>query len=147
MNYVVKILTPASDEAVEAALWYDAQCPGMGAQFLEEVDAAARKLALNPEIHSVRFADVRRAPLRRFKFYGLYCLIRERESGSFQFFTGGVIRAGCGRGGNTVGEGETANTKGVGSRLEHFHQICSGELALHEQRSFWFLASFRLNYK
>jgi toxin ParE1/3/4 len=88
MNYVVKILTPASDEAVEAALWYDAQCPGMGAQFLEEVDAAARKLALNPEIHSVRFADVRRAPLRRFKFYGLYYLIREREIRVISVFHG-----------------------------------------------------------
>ena len=30
-------------------------------------------------MHRVRFADVRRAPIRRFKFYGLYYLVREHE--------------------------------------------------------------------
>jgi toxin ParE1/3/4 len=88
MNYAVKILTPASNDAIEAALWYEAQCPGMGAQFLEEVNAAAGKLASNPEIHSVRFEDVRRAPLRRFKFYGLYYFIREKEIWVISVFHG-----------------------------------------------------------
>ena len=38
MNFAVKTLTPADADAVEAALWYDAQVPGLGADFLEEVD-------------------------------------------------------------------------------------------------------------
>jgi hypothetical protein len=71
MNYAVKILTPADTDAVEAALWYDAQVPGLGDAFLEEVNMAARLLAHHPEIHSIRFVDVRRAPVHRFKFYGL----------------------------------------------------------------------------
>ena len=79
MNYAVKILRPADTDTVEAALWYEAQSPGLGAELLEEVNAAANGLADNPEIHRIRFADVRRAPVKRFKFYGLYYLIRGEE--------------------------------------------------------------------
>ena len=79
MSYAVKILTPADIDTVEAALWYDAQAPGLGAEFMEEVNSAAQRLSDNPEIHRIRFADVRRAPVDRFKFYGLYYLIRLEE--------------------------------------------------------------------
>jgi len=79
MNYAVKILTPADADTVEAALWYDAQLPGLGAEFMTEVNAAAQRLINSPEIHRVRLADVRRAPVKRFKFYGLFYLIRDDE--------------------------------------------------------------------
>jgi toxin ParE1/3/4 len=79
MSYAIRILKPAEADAVEAALWYDTQVSGLGAQFLEEVNDTAQRLTLNPQIHSVRFADVRRAPVPRFKFYGLYYLIRGEE--------------------------------------------------------------------
>ena len=79
MNYAVKILTPAEGDAVEAALWYDAQASGLGVEFMAEVNAAAERPARNPEIYSIRFADVRRAPVHRFKFYGLFYLIRNTE--------------------------------------------------------------------
>ena len=79
MSYAVKILTPADADTVEAALWYDAQLPGLGAEFMTEVDATAQHLTDFPEIHRVRFSDVRRAPVKRFKFYGLYYLIQNDE--------------------------------------------------------------------
>jgi plasmid stabilization system protein ParE len=79
MSYALRILTPADADAVEAALWYDAEAPGLGAEFLEEVNLAAKRLAHNPEIHRIRFADVRRAPVHRFKFYGLYYLVQAGE--------------------------------------------------------------------
>ena len=79
MNYAVKILTPADADTMEAALWYDAQLPGLGVEFMAEVNTAAQCLINSPEIHRVRFADVRRAPVKRFKFYGLYYLIRDDE--------------------------------------------------------------------
>jgi plasmid stabilization system protein ParE len=79
MNYAVKILTPADADTVEAALWYDAQLPGLGAEFMAEVNTAAQRLTDSPEIHRVRFAEVRRAPVKRFKFYGLYYLIQNDE--------------------------------------------------------------------
>ncbi len=40
MSYAIKILGPADTDAVEAALWYDAQSPGLGAEFMAEVNAA-----------------------------------------------------------------------------------------------------------
>ena len=61
MNYAVKILTPADADTVEAALWYDAQLPGLVAEFMTEVNAAAQRLTGFAEIHRIRFADVRRA--------------------------------------------------------------------------------------
>ena len=72
MSYALKILTPADDDAVQAALWYEAQLAGLGTEMLTEVNAAAQALAENPELHRIRFADVRRAPVKRFKFYGVY---------------------------------------------------------------------------
>lgn len=79
MSYSVRILTLAESDAVQAALWYDAQLPGLGLEFLEEVRAAAERLRINPEIHRVRFADVRRMQVERFKYYGLYYLLRDAE--------------------------------------------------------------------
>ncbi len=79
MSYGIKILTPADADAVEAALWYDAQFAGLGAEFLEEVNSTVQRLALNPESHRIRFADVRRIQMHRFKYYGLYYLIQGEE--------------------------------------------------------------------
>jgi plasmid stabilization system protein ParE len=79
MNYVVKTLTSAETDTVEAALWYDAQLPGLGAEFLEETNKAVARLATAPEIHRIRFADVRRAPIHGFKYYGLFYLVQDAE--------------------------------------------------------------------
>ena len=79
MSYTVRILTPADADVVEAALWYEAEAAGLGTEFMEAVNRAAQQLAHHPEIHRIRFADVRRAPVDRFKFYGLYYLIQAGE--------------------------------------------------------------------
>ena len=79
MSYAVKILPPADSDSIEAALWYDDQLPGLGEEFLNEVNSVAEKLKENPELYSIRFADIRRAPLQRFKSYGLYYLIQGSE--------------------------------------------------------------------
>jgi len=55
VNFGVKILTPADTDAVEAAIWYESQVPGLGAEFMEEVNAAAQRLASYPEIHHICF--------------------------------------------------------------------------------------------
>ncbi len=79
MIYAVKILTPADTDVVQAALWYEARLPGLGTEFMAEVNVAAQRLTKNPEIHRVRFADVRRAPVKRFKFHGIYYVIQSGE--------------------------------------------------------------------
>ena len=64
MKFAVKKLRPAEEDALEAALWYDEREPGLGDDFLDEVDAAVRRLEQDALIHSLRFSDVRRAPVR-----------------------------------------------------------------------------------
>jgi plasmid stabilization system protein ParE len=68
--------TPAAQaEAAEAQAWYEAQAPGLGRQFRDELAAAVQRLASTPELCPVVFRDVRRARLRRFP-YGLFFCIR-----------------------------------------------------------------------
>lgn len=65
-------LTPAVADIVAAAEWYDDQQPGLGDDFVEEVNAVISALPQNPLAHSVRFADVRCVRLKRFKPYGIF---------------------------------------------------------------------------
>lgn len=79
MSFVIRKLRVAEDDAVNSAAWYDERERGLGDDFLDEVDAAVQTLAEEALFYRVRFADVRRAPVRRFKFYGIYYLVREQE--------------------------------------------------------------------
>jgi plasmid stabilization system protein ParE len=51
--------------------------PGLGAQFVAEVDSAVRLAATHPERFPLKHADIRRAPVRRFP----YALFYRVESG------------------------------------------------------------------
>src|SRR5437762_5681048 len=63
MSFVVKKLPPAEQDALEAAIWYEERQPGLGEEFLSEIDRAVRALGETALLHRVRFADVRRAPV------------------------------------------------------------------------------------
>jgi plasmid stabilization system protein ParE len=79
MNFVVKTRSLAEDDAAEAALWYEAQSPGLGGVFLDEAEAAMASLERNALLYAVRFAEVRCLRLRRFPDYGVYYVIRGSE--------------------------------------------------------------------
>ena len=79
MSFRVKNLPPAEQDALEAAIWYEGRQPGLGDEFLTEVDRAVRTLGETALLHRLRFADVRRAPVHRFKFYGVYYIMHEQE--------------------------------------------------------------------
>ena len=79
MSFVVKKLRPAEHDALEAAVWYDEQVAGLGDEFLDEVEVAVQALSRDAMIHRVRFADVRRASVRRFRFYGVYYVVQGPE--------------------------------------------------------------------
>jgi plasmid stabilization system protein ParE len=79
MNFAVKKLPPAEEDAFAAAAWYDEREAGLGDDFLDEVEAAVRALSCDALVYRVRFGDVRRAPVRRFKFYGIYYCVQENE--------------------------------------------------------------------
>lgn len=79
MSFAVRKLPLVEQDALEAAIWYDERQPGLGDEFLNEVDRAVEALSESPLLHRIRFADVRRAPVHRFKFYGIYYTVHERE--------------------------------------------------------------------
>jgi len=88
VSFVVRRLPLAEQDALDGAIWYEERQTGLGEDFLDEVDRAVRTLAdaaLHPRI---RFADVRRAPLHRFKFYGIYYIVRDDEVWILSIFHG-----------------------------------------------------------
>ena len=82
MSFVVKKLPPAEQDALEAAIWYEERQPGLGDEFLTEVDHAVRALGERALLHRVRFADVRRSPLH------LYYVVHEQEVWILAIFHG-----------------------------------------------------------
>ena len=88
MSFVVKKLPLAEQDALEAAIWYEERQAGLGEQFLREIDRTVRALSDSALLHRVRFADVRRAPIHRFRFYGIYCVVREEEVWILAIFHG-----------------------------------------------------------
>jgi toxin ParE1/3/4 len=61
-----------------AALRYDAQRPGLGAQFVAEVDSAVRLAAAHPERFPIKHAGVRSVPVRRFPYAVFYRIEPDR---------------------------------------------------------------------
>ena len=67
----------ASSELLEAALWYEEQRHGLGAEFLAAVDAALEFIARfakagEPVPEVPEEIQARRVPVRRFPFYVIY---------------------------------------------------------------------------
>src|SRR5260221_1540333 len=58
----------AKSEFENAAVWYDEQRPGLGEEFIHEVEQAIAKAAAAPQSHPVAFGDIRRTVARRFPF-------------------------------------------------------------------------------
>jgi plasmid stabilization system protein ParE len=85
---VVRKLPLAEQDALEAAIWYEQRQPGLGEEFLDEVDRAVRTLSESALHYRIRFADVRRTPIQRFKFYGIYYVTRDEEVWILAIFHG-----------------------------------------------------------
>ncbi len=79
-------LPPAVADIVAAAEWYDDQQPGLGDDFVKEVNAVISALPRNPLGHSVRFSDVRCVRLKRFKPCGIYYFLWHEEVIIFAVF-------------------------------------------------------------
>ena len=79
MSFVIRKLRLAEEDALEAAIWYEARQAGLGGEFLDEIDRAVRALGESALHNRIRFADVRRAPVARFRFYGVYYTIHEND--------------------------------------------------------------------
>jgi plasmid stabilization system protein ParE len=64
----VNIQPRAEAEADDAAAWYEAEQPGLGIEFLLELDAAIERAADNPLAYAPVFFEARRVLTRRFPF-------------------------------------------------------------------------------
>lgn len=71
----VQFLSPAEREMWDAFDWYERQSPGLGADFLAELDQAAGRIRRYPESCPAKDA-IRRALLSRFP-YALWYAIEE----------------------------------------------------------------------
>ena len=58
----------AQSDLEAACAWYEEQEPGLGLQFLDEVDAALKAIREHPELFAVLQGTVRRSILNRFPF-------------------------------------------------------------------------------
>jgi plasmid stabilization system protein ParE len=61
----------AATELLEAAQFYESKLPGLGSEFLDEIDRAVSVIAGAPERSAVVRGNIRRFPVRRFP-YGIY---------------------------------------------------------------------------
>ena len=61
----------AKRNLAQASKWYEQRSAGLGARFLDAVDAALDKVEKNPLRYAPVYRDVRRAPVRRFP-YGIF---------------------------------------------------------------------------
>jgi plasmid stabilization system protein ParE len=68
VNRRVLVRPQAELDMLAAATWYEAQRPGLGTDFLDEITALVHSLADNALIYAEVTAAVRRAAARRFPY-------------------------------------------------------------------------------
>lgn len=70
----VVFLDAAAEEMTEAAMWYEEKAPGLGADFLTEVQLATDRIASFPQAGALADEQTRRLMVRRFPF-GILCRV------------------------------------------------------------------------
>ena len=74
MTYRLEFRPEASADVAGAFSWYEAQRPGLGAQFEAELDHALEVIMAMPAAWRIRHRGLRRAALRRFPVAVYYVL-------------------------------------------------------------------------
>jgi toxin ParE1/3/4 len=62
----------AQAEFDEAFDYYEGQQPGLGVDFVERVQRVFDRIAANPQLHGLVFADIRKAVVTRFPYCVFY---------------------------------------------------------------------------
>ena len=78
MTMGLRLRAEAELDLADAALWYEAQCPGLGHQFLDEILATLSIIAKMPLTYQVVHRNTRRALAHRFPF-GIYYRVESEE--------------------------------------------------------------------
>lgn len=72
MSYEIIIEPEAERDLQQAVNWYDEQRPGLGREFVEQVDTIFNTIRKNPELHAVNYRSARLALVRRFPYVVCY---------------------------------------------------------------------------
>lgn len=67
-----RFLSPALEEVREAAAFYEGRVPSLGADFIDELNAAIERILQFPEAWGKLGAEYRRCNLRRFPYSIIY---------------------------------------------------------------------------
>jgi plasmid stabilization system protein ParE len=78
VNYVLVFRLEARNELDEAYSWYESQQPGLGDDFLEQVEEALDRTCQMPESYPAVYRDVRRSIVRRFPYTIYYRIVSSR---------------------------------------------------------------------
>ena len=76
MSLPVVLRDEAQAEFDEAFDYYEGQRPGLGVDFVARVQQVFDRIAANPQMHGVVFADIRKAVVKRFP----YCVFYRAEA-------------------------------------------------------------------
>lgn len=72
MTYRLLVRRQAKSDLRRAARWYELQRPGLGRDFVAQVEAALERVTANPQQYQVLHRDIRRAIPRKFPFGVFY---------------------------------------------------------------------------
>jgi plasmid stabilization system protein ParE len=72
MSLPVILRDEAQAEFLEAFDYYEDQQPGLGVDFAGRVQQVFDRIAANPQLHAVVFADIRKAVVGRFPYSVFY---------------------------------------------------------------------------
>ncbi len=78
MSLELFIRPEAEADALEAYRWYSDQLPGLGEEFLGEIDRALETIRTNPELPRKCHREFRRILARRFPYAVFYAIRGER---------------------------------------------------------------------
>ncbi|PPD50365.1 MAG: plasmid stabilization protein [Methylobacter sp.] len=70
----IEFLAVAQAELDDAFNWYETQQANLGVQFLNEFDAAVRRICLFPKAYALFSGEIRRCLIKRFPYGILYGL-------------------------------------------------------------------------
>ena len=74
MSFELGIRAEAEADALEAFRWYNEQLPGLGQEFLAEIDHALESIRDYPEANRKVYREYRRGLMRRFPYSIFYAV-------------------------------------------------------------------------
>lgn len=72
MKFTVYNKPEANQDIYEASQWYEEQKPGLGYDFIDDIEEILSYLESNPAIFQKKYGEIREAPLKKFSYVILY---------------------------------------------------------------------------